>query len=166
MADLNELILEGSEETLKGKYLTFDVGKETYGIPIRYVIEIVSMQALTEMPEMPEFIKGIMNLRGKIIPVMDVRLRFCMQEKEYDDRTCIIVVDMNDISVGLVIDSVSDVLTINDDEIMDKPAMSSRDGSSYIDKIGRANNQVILLINCGELISAGDMSEVCGCLDS
>ena len=103
-----------NDETLKGRFMTFQVGQETYGIEIRYVIEIVGLQPLTIMPEMPEYIKGIINLRGRVIPVMDIRLRFGMQWREYDDRTCIIVVDINDVPMGLVIDSVSEVITISD----------------------------------------------------
>ena len=153
---------EGSEETLHGRYLTFQVGKEMYGIQIRYVIEIVGLQPVTVMPEMPEYIKGIINLRGKIIPVMDVRLRFGLAWKEYDDRTCIIVIDMNGIYVGLVIDSVSDVLTINDDEIVNKPKMSTKEDCGYISVIGKMENQVILLIDCGKLVSSEEFNEVSG----
>ncbi len=156
----NEDLVESSEETLKGKFLTFQVGKETYGIEIGYVIEIVGLQPLTEMPEMPEYIRGIINLRGRIIPVMDVRLRFKMPWKEYDDRTCIIVINMNDVSIGLVIDSVSDVLNINDDEIVKKPEMSTKENSRYISRIGRIGDQVILLIDCERLLSAEEYADV------
>ena len=157
---------DSSEETLKGRFLTFQVGSETYGIEIRYVIEIVGLQPFTVMPEMPEYIKGIMNLRGKIIPVMDIRLRFNMPWHEYDDRTCIIVIDMNEKSVGLVIDSVSDVLTINDDEIMKKPEMSTKEGCGYIGKIGRKDKQVILLIDCDKLLSNDELDKVSECINS
>jgi len=154
--------LDGDDETLKGRYLTLQVGKETFGIEIRYVIEIVGLQPVTEMPEMPEHIKGIINLRGKIIPIMDVRLRFKMPAKEYDDRTCIIIIDMNGITIGLIIDSVSDVLTINDDEIMKKPEMSAKDDCGYVKNIGRINNKVILLIDCEKLLSANECEEING----
>lgn len=95
--------LSGDDETLKGRFLTFQVGKETFGIEIRYVIEIVGLQPVTQMPEMPEHIKGIINLRGKIVPIMDVRLRFKMPAREYDDRTCIIIIDMKNITIGLIL---------------------------------------------------------------
>ena len=152
--------IESNEETLHGRYLTFQVGKETFGIQIRYVIEIVGLQSITVMPEMPDYIKGIMNLRGKIIPVMDIRLRFGMSCKDYDDRTCIIVIDMNGVSAGLVIDSVSDVVTISDNEILKKPEMSTREDCGYISNIGRIGNQVILLIDCGKLVSRDEFCMV------
>lgn len=150
----------GNEETLDGRFLSFQVGKETYGIKIRYVIDIVGLQPLTEMPEMPDYMKGIINLRGKIIPIMDVRIRFKMTRREYDDRTCIIVIDMNGISIGLVIDSVCEVLTIGDEEIMKKPEMITKTGCDYINGIGRIDNQVILLIDCGKLLSVDDCGKV------
>ena len=166
MNDSIENSVSGGEETLHGRYLTFQVGNEMFGIQIRYVIEIVGLQPLTEMPEMREYIKGIINLRGKIIPVMDIRLRIGMPWRDYDDRTCIIVIDMNGISVGLVIDSVSDVLTINDDEVLKKPEMSTNDGCGYIDSLGRKNGQVILLVDCKKLLSTDEFKEVAGCLNN
>lgn len=147
-----ELFSGYDEETLKGRFLTFQVGKETYGIELRYVIEIVSLKPLTEMPEMPEYIKGIINLRGKIIPVMDVRLRFRMQSREYDDRTCIIVVELNGFSIGLIIDGVSEVIQIGDNDILKKPDMGTKDGCNYVKNIGKTGDIVVLLINCEELI--------------
>jgi purine-binding chemotaxis protein CheW len=154
---------ESNEETLHGRYLTFQVGNEMYGIQIRYVIEIVGLQPVTVMPEMPEYIKGIINLRGKVIPIMDVRLRFGLPWKEYDDRTCIIVINMNEVSVGIVIDSVSDVLTINDDEILKKPEMSAKEDCGYVNCLGRKAEQVILLIDCEKLLSKNDINKVSGC---
>lgn len=151
---------ESNEETLKGRFLTFQVGNETYGIEIKYVTEIIGLQPLTEMPEMPEYIRGIVNLRGRVIPVMDVRLRFKMQWKEYDDRTCIIVINMNDISIGLVIDSVSDVLNIKDDQIIKKPEMSTNADCKYISNIGRIDNQVVLLIDCCKLLGTEEFVNV------
>ncbi|NLM79860.1 MAG: purine-binding chemotaxis protein CheW, partial [Clostridiales bacterium] len=95
-----------------GRYLTFSLDSECYGIEIKYVTEIIGIQPITEVPEMPEYIKGIINLRGRIIPVMDVRLRFKKPFREYDERTCIIVIEIRDIVLGLIIDRVSEVLTI------------------------------------------------------
>lgn len=156
--------LDSNEDTMSGKFLTFKVAKETYGIEIRYVIDIVGIQPLTEMPEMPQYMKGIINLRGKVIPIMDVRLRLKMSGKEYDDRTCIIVVDMNGLSIGLVIDLVCEVLTITDDEIMKKPELITTEGCDYIKNIARVDNQVVLLIDCGKLLSTDDCGEVAACL--
>jgi purine-binding chemotaxis protein CheW len=108
---------EEQEDTLKGKYLIFSLDKELYGIEIRYITEIIGLQPITAIPGMPEYIKGITNLRGKIIPVIDARLRFKKEARKYNDRTCIIVLDTNDMSVGLIVDSVSEVLSMQDGDI-------------------------------------------------
>ncbi len=130
---LSELLDEELEEdTQKGRFLTFLIGKETYGIEIIYVTEIIGIQAITEMPETPDYLKGIINLRGKIIPVMDVRLRFGKQPREYDDRTCVIVIDLSGISMGLIVDSVSEVLSIPAQDIAELPGMSTGKGSGYV----------------------------------
>ena len=128
MADLIGTNTELEEDTLKGRFLTFQIGKETFGIEIKYVTEIIGIQGTTEMPEMPEYIKGIINLRGKIIPIMDIRLRFKKEPKEYDDRTCIIVVDYNTIAMGFVVDSVAEVLTIPDQNISEMPKFNTGAG--------------------------------------
>ena len=160
MNNYNTDIEEVAEDTLKGRYLTFIIDKETFGIEIKYVMEIVGIQAITEMPEMPDYIKGIINLRGRIIPVMDVRIRFGKELKEYDDRTCVIVIDFNGTSIGLIVDLVTEVLIIPDEEISDRPRLGSGDGREYIKNIGKVNNMVILLINCGKLLNAAEFNEI------
>lgn len=97
------------EDTLKGRFLTFRLANEDYGLEIRYVTEIIGIQKITEVPDMPCFVKGVINLRGKVIPVMDVRARFSLPERDYDERTCIVVVNVEEKSVGLVVDKVNDV---------------------------------------------------------
>ena len=97
------------EDTQQGKYLTFNLAKEDYGIEIKYVTEIIGIQRITEVPDMPDFLKGVINLRGKIIPVMDVRIRFSLPAREYDDRTCIVVVDIEGRAMGLVVDRMNEV---------------------------------------------------------
>ncbi|HKL27331.1 MAG TPA: chemotaxis protein CheW, partial [Desulfuromonadales bacterium] len=100
---------EGDEDTQKGKYLTFHLGKEDFGIEIRHVTEIIGIQKITEVPDMPDFVRGVINLRGQVIPVMDVRTRFRMQHRDYDERTCIVVVNVAEKTVGLVVDKVNEV---------------------------------------------------------
>ena len=102
----------------EGQYLTFSVENESYGLEIIYVTEIIGIQRITEVPELPEYVKGIINLRGKIIPVMDIRLRFEKPFREYDEKTCIVVVEIQDISVGIIVDAVSEVITVRDEEIV------------------------------------------------
>lgn len=144
-------VLEQEEDTQKGRFLTFILSNEVYGIEIRYVTEIIGIQPITDVPELPEYIRGIINLRGKIIPVMDVRLRFRKPFREYNDRTCVIVIDIQDISIGLIVDSVSEVISIPDNEIVDPPEMN-KSGNGYIKGIGKVGNEVKLILNCDKLL--------------
>ena len=144
-------LMEQDEDTLKGKYLIFSMGNELYGMEIRYITEIIGIQPITEVPEMPEYVKGITNLRGKIIPVMDARLRFKKEVREYDDRTCIIVIDTNDISIGLIVDSVSEVIGMRDEDIAPPPEIN-KGGHKYIKGIGKAGDTVKLLLDCQRLL--------------
>lgn len=153
-------MFEQEEDTQKGRFLTFSLGKETYGIEIKYVTEIIGIQAITEVPELPEYIKGIINLRGKIIPVMDVRLRFKKEPREYNDRTCVIVVDIKDISVGLIVDSVSEVLSIPEQDIVEPPQMSKGFSNRYIKRIGKVGNDVKLLIDCEKLLTEDELEDL------
>lgn len=151
MSDFEKNQLELDEDTLKNRFLTFMIDKETYGIEIRHVMEIIGIQDVIEMPEMPDYIKGIINLRGKIIPVLDVRLRFKKKSRNYDDRTCIIVIDFNDVWTGLVVDSVSEVLII--DDIIISPNISGNKNQGFVPNIGKRDGSVVLLIDCGKLLN-------------
>jgi len=155
-------VVEQEEDTQKGKFLTFTLGNEVYGLEIKYVTEIIGIQAITEVPELPEYIRGIINLRGKIIPVMDVRLRFNKPFREYNDRTCIIVVDIKDISVGLIVDEVSEVLAIQDQEIVPPPDFNKEFSNKYIKGIGKIGSEVKLLLNCSKLLNDNETE----CLES
>lgn len=152
-------IIEIDEDTQKDKFLTFSLGKEEYGIEIMYVTEIIGIQPITEIPEMPIFVKGIINLRGKIIPVIDVRIRFNKEYKDYNDRTCIIVIDIKDISVGLIVDSVSEVITIPEKDILPPPEVNNTFQNKYIKNIGKVGDEVKLLINSEKLISDNKYEE-------
>ncbi|MDD4493596.1 MAG: chemotaxis protein CheW [Eubacteriales bacterium] len=152
MAQTDLLDFTEQEDTLKGKYLIFSIGNELYGIEIRYITEIIGIQPITVVPEMPQYVKGITNLRGKIIPVMDARLRFKKEVREYDDRTCIIVLDMNDISIGLIVDSVSEVIAIADEDIAPPPDIN-KGGLKYIKGVCKADGNVKLLLDCQKLLT-------------
>ena len=145
-------LLDQEEDTQKGKFLTFILGSESYGIEIKHVTEIIGIQSITEVPELPEYIRGIINLRGKIIPVMDVRLRFKKPFREYNDRTCTIVVDIKDVSIGLIVDGVSEVISIPDSEIVAPPDLS-KGGNRYIKGIGKIGSNVMLLLDCEKLLN-------------
>lgn len=149
-----------TEDTQKGRYLTFALGKEVYGIEIICVIEIIGIQAITEIPELPEYVKGIINLRGKIIPVMDVRLRFKKEPVNYNDRTCIIVIDIRGTSVGLIVDTVSEVLTIEEENIVPPPVVKSGFQSRFVKGIGKSGNDVKLLLDCEKILNDTEVDEL------
>ncbi len=160
MVDIAENIIEITEDTQKNRFLTFSLGKESYGIDIKCVIEIIGIQNITEIPEVPEYIKGIINLRGKIIPVLDVRLRFKKEPKEYNDRTCVIVVDIKDVSIGLIVDNVSEVITIPEEGMVEPPQMNKGLNNRYIKKIGKIENDVKLLLDCEKLITDDELEDL------
>jgi len=162
-ADLNQLNeaigqkdLE-NEDTLKNMYLTFRLGNEDYGIEIRYVTEIVGMQKITEVPDMPIFVKGVVNLRGQVIPVLDVRLRFNMQSRDYDERTCIVVVNIAGSQVGLVVDTVNEVRNIDDEQISPPPKTAGADSARYIQGMGKVGESVIILLEGTRLLHENEI---------
>ncbi len=157
MSEYVEDNLDFEEDTQKGRFLTFALGNESYGIEIKYVTEIIGIQDITEIPELPEYVKGIINLRGEIIPVMDVRLRFKKEAKEYNDRTCVIVIDVKDVSIGLIVDTVSEVLTIPDENIVEPPKMNKGFYNRYIKNIGKVENEVKLILDCEKLLTEDEL---------
>lgn len=148
------------EDTQKDRYLTFLIGEECYGFEIKYVTEIIGIQAITEIPEIPEYVRGIINLRGKIIPVMDVRIRFKKESLEYNDRTCVIVVDVSEISIGFIVDQVAEVMSIPEEDVVDPPQIHKGTGNKYIRKIGKVGNSVKLLLDCEMLLSEQEAEEI------
>lgn len=149
---------DGDEQ--KDKYLTFHIGKENYGIEIRHVIEIIVMQEITVVPDMPDFIIGVINLRGQVISVMDIRTRFKMESREYDDRTCIIVVKINDISMGLIVDTVNEVIDIPESQMDPPPRTHSGIGSSFIRGMGKVDNSVKILLDIEKILYEEELEQV------
>jgi len=155
-----EETLEFQEDTQKGKFLTFSLGEEDYGMEIRYVTEVIGLQPITQIPELPEHVRGIINLRGKIIPVMDVKLRFKKELKKYHHRTCVIVVDIKDISIGLIVDSISEVMTIPEQDIVPPPIVNKDLQNRYIKGIGKIGNNVKLILDCEKLIEEDELENL------
>jgi len=153
MAEELDIMLE-EEDTQKDKYMTFQSGDESYAISIHYVNEIIGLQKITEVPETANYIKGLINLRGKIIPVIDVRLRFGKEPLEYNDRTCVIVITVNKVVVGLIVDTIADVATISEENIVPPPHMVNNSGAQrFVYGIGKIGDEVKLLIDPANLIS-------------
>ncbi|MDX1779714.1 MAG: chemotaxis protein CheW [Thalassovita sp.] len=146
------------DDNIDNMYLTFAIGQETYGVPIAVVTEIVGMQRIMTVPDVPRYIKGVINLRGKVIPLMDVRLRFSLEERAYDDRTVIIVLELGGSPVGLIVDRVSEVLEIADDHIDSARGMGKGDGQSLVQGLGRVGENVAIILNTGLLVSDAELS--------
>jgi purine-binding chemotaxis protein CheW len=152
--------LEIDEDTQKDRYLTFRIAAEEYGVEIRHITEIVGVQKITEVPDTESYLKGVINLRGKIIPVMDVRLRFGMAAIDYGDRTCIIVVDVNGTSIGLIVDEVLEVVNIPAQNVSEPPRTSKGSSSRYIQGMGKIGASVKILLNIEQLVNEEDLVAV------
>ena len=142
---------EQTDDTQSGRFLTFPLGKEIFGVEIRHVTEIIGMQPITALPETPDYMKGIINLRGRIIPVIDIRLKFKKNSIEYTDRTCIIVIEEGGLSAGLIVDNVDEVITIHEENIEQPPDLKETEQSKYISGVGKVADQVLLLLDCNHL---------------
>ncbi|MBN2509351.1 MAG: purine-binding chemotaxis protein CheW [Spirochaetales bacterium] len=146
---------EGSSE--ENKYLLFHTGAEIYGIGIMHVTDIIELQKITAVPDMPDYIKGVINLRGKVIPVMDLRLRFRMEPRLYDDRTCIIIINVDTMSIGLIVDTVSEVRDIPEKEIDPPPEFKSEHAvERYISGLGKVEGEVKILLDVNKLLMHED----------
>jgi purine-binding chemotaxis protein CheW len=135
-----------------GQYLTLLLGNVTYGLPIREVREIIGIQPITRIPDTASCIKGVMNLRGQVVPIFDLRLKLGQEELEYREETCIIVVESGESMVGMIVDAVSEVVNLEADCIEPAPRFDNNDGSECLTAVGRANNMLVMLLNT-ELVS-------------
>ena len=146
----------------EGKYLTFSLDSEEYGIGILKVKEIIGMMRITPVPQTPQFVKGVINLRGKVIPVIDLRLRFGMESIEYSERTCIIVVEIQSTSgrlpIGIVVDSVSEVLNIKASDIEETPTFGTQLETDYILGMAKMGGGVKILLDIDRILNAEDLT--------
>ena len=143
-----------------GQFLTFTLQNEEYGIEILKVQEIKGFSKITPIPNAPPFVRGVMNLRGTVVPIIDLRARFSMTEKEYDQFTCIVVVNVGSRVVGLVVDTVSDVLNIPNDAIADPPELTTAGDASCITGMGKLGERIVMLLDTGRLVGAGALDDV------
>ncbi|MFQ5649175.1 MAG: chemotaxis protein CheW [bacterium] len=164
MVDTNvhepEAVEDVQEDTQEGKFLTFALGNEEYGIEIRNVTEIIGIQKITDLPDTPHFVKGVINLRGKVIPVIDVRLRFGLEELEYNDRTCIIVVNIRNMTVGLIVDTVSEVMDISERDVEAPPKVNTTAGARYIQGLGKVGDDVKILLDTHKLLFGEELDQL------
>jgi purine-binding chemotaxis protein CheW len=142
-----------------GKYVTFSLGKEEYAISIQNVPGIVKFQKITELPNTPHYVIGVINLRGKIIPVFDLRLRFGLERAEYDSFTVIIITEIQKKTMGIIVDKVNDVITLRQDEIMSADNFNSTVTSEYISSIGKiGNDKLLIILNIEKILTTTDMN--------
>ena len=152
-----DMLDTGAEDGMSGKYLTFRADDGIYGIEISYVTEIIEMQNITPVPHTPDYIKGITNLRGTIAPIIDLRLRFGHTETEYTEHTCIIVLSMEEISIGIIVDEVQEVANIEPDSIQPPPKSTGRAAKNYFVKsIGTVDGQVKQLLDISKVFDVGE----------
>ncbi len=151
-----------NETNREGKYLTFSLAEEEYGIGILKIKEIIGLMPITAVPRTPDYVRGVINLRGKVIPVIDLRLRFSMDEKEYTDRTCIVVVEIGgqsmEMIIGIVVDSVSEVLNIKSEDIEDTPAFGTSLNTEYILGMAKVEGGVKILLDIDTVLSSEEMA--------
>jgi purine-binding chemotaxis protein CheW len=149
-------------EKQRDKYVTFKSGNEYFGLKIEYVNEIIVYQEITEIPESDDYIKGLINLRGKIIPVIDVRVRFKQEQLEYTDRTCIIIVNVNDIVVGLIVEKIAEVVEIKEEDILPPPSIviggDEKVQNKYVYAIGKVGDSVKLLVDPDRILKDEDIT--------
>ena len=149
-------------KALSNQYVTFQLGTETYGISILKLNEIIAYQTCTTIPNVPSFIKGVLNLRGIVVPVIDLRERFGMDIKDYDQFTVIMILDVSGRIMGLVVDAVSDVIALNGEDVKPRPHFSTGISTEFIQGMGIKDNKFIILLDVDKLLSDEELNMVDG----
>lgn len=160
MTEANEAMETETEEMQEQKYLTFWTDGELFGIPISDVVQIISMQKITPLPDFPDYAKGVIDLRGIIIPVIDMRIRLKKAEAEYDDSTCIVVTSIQDTYIGFIVDTVDEVVDIDSENISAAPKVTKEVTNRYLTGIGQVNDKVVLLLDLSKILSENEFRQV------
>ncbi len=151
-------------EAQGGKFLTFTLANEVYGIPIKKVKEIIGIMEITNIPKTNECVKGVINLRGKIIPIIDLRLKFGMEEKPYTERTCIIVIEifLSGIQklIGVVVDAVAEVLNIQSGEIEPSLEYETQIGDNFLTGIGKVKEKIVLILEIEKILNVAEIISI------
>jgi len=152
-----EQVNEAISTATANQLVTFTLGDEEYGIAILKVQEIIGYPGFTKIPNMPSFVKGVINLRGSVVPVIDLRLKFAMQEREYDTYTVIAILEVKEKVIGVIVDAVSDVITLKEDEMQPTPDFSSGVKVEFISGMGRKGDTLIILLDIDRVLSEGEI---------
>ena len=151
-------------QALAGKYLTFELGEEVYGLEILKVQEIIGIMSITQVPQTPEYVRGVINLRGKVIPVVELRRKFGLARVEDNDRTCIIVVQVTGgdgaITMGILVDEVSEVVDIDADQLEPPPSFGATIDTAFILAMGKLEKNVVVLLDVDKVLTSGEMAMV------
>ncbi len=157
---MDAIVEKTKKSVLDGKFLTFVLSNEEYGIEILKVREIIGLMDITTVPQTPDYMKGVINLRGKVIPVIDLRMKFSIQEEEHTQETCVIVVEVNGASIGIIVDSVSEVVDINGEDIENSPRFSQGIDTSFIMGLGKVKEKIIILLDIDTVLSSDELDLV------
>lgn len=161
MTDMRNGAATEAPAAKSGKYLTFQMGKEVYGIQILKVQEIIGMMPITKVPKTPDFVRGVINLRGKVIPVIELRRKFGMEHREDTDRTCIVVVQvsggMGTVTMGLLVDEVSEVLNVGQEQIEAPPSFGAGVHTEFILGMGKVGQKVLMLLDADKVLSSEEI---------
>lgn len=154
---MNNFIKKYNEEEQEvdlqhNKFLTFEIEKRTFAFPIKDVLEIIEVQEAIPVPEFPDYVKGIINTKGKVIPIIDVRLRFQMEEKEYTERTCIIVVSIMSVEIGFIVDTVKAVIQIEEEMLAPPPAITTDKVTRYITGVVKQNSDLVIVLDAKKML--------------
>jgi purine-binding chemotaxis protein CheW len=142
------------------QHVTFIIGEETYGVEVLKVQEIIGMTQITHVPNTMSFMKGVINLRGSVVPVVDMRLKFSMPEREYDSFTVIIIVEVKERMIGMIVDSVSDVVSIPVRSIQDTPHFSSKIETDFIMGIGQVDERLVIILDVDRILTTDELGEI------
>ncbi len=140
------------------QYVTFAIGNELYGLDITLVQEITAYRSLTYLPNTPKYVKGILNLRGHVIPVMDPRLRFELPTGEYDSNSVIIIFKTQQKTMGMIVDKIQDVITIDQENIEDTPEMAINIHSNFIKGVGKVDHNFVIILDCQKVFSTEELA--------
>lgn len=158
MSVAHEELAEMEDDNIDDMYLVFRIANEQYAVEIVCVTEIIGLQKIIEVPDVPHYVKGVINLRGQVIPVMDVRLRFKLPNQQYSDRTVIIVLEVDGIQTGLVVDGVSEVIEVRPEDIKPPPQWQGRDTTGVIKGMAKQDEQVNILLDIEKLLYSNDLN--------
>lgn len=150
----------GTDIEDKEQFVTFTIENEFYGVEILKVQEIVGMTKITTVPNMAHYVRGVINLRGKVVPVVDMRIKFGMEEREYDTITVILIVEVKGREVGMIVDTVSDVVDIPKQQIQDTPQFNATIDTNYISGIGNLNDMLIILLDVNRILSTDELERI------